>query len=235
MINFKEMQLSDELHSILDNLEIGFAFQPIFRLKDMYLIGYEALMRPKGKTPLEFIDEYSKKGELHTVELATLFGAWQAYRNRGYDTLLSINSFPEECMSDEEEKIFHEYFPETQLNMILEILEYTELNVEKWSLKLKQLKERQIKTVIDDFGTGNNTEVSIVDTYDSVMVKLDRALIADVDSNVERQNKVTSYIKEFHDKGVLVLAECVETEAELNYLKSVGVDFAQGYYLGKPA
>ena len=235
MIDFREMQLSDEIHSRLDNLEIGFAFQPIFRLNDMYLVGYEALMRPKDKTPLELIDEYSKKGELHTVELATLFGAWQAYRNRGYDTLLSINSFPEECMTDEEERIFHNYFPESQLKMVIEILEYTELNEEKWEIKKKQLKKRQVKTVLDDFGTGNNTEVSVADMYDSVMVKLDRTLIADIDSDTERQDKVVSYINEFHNKGILVLAECVETEAELDYLKSVGVDFAQGYYLGKPA
>ena len=235
MINFKEMQLSDELHSVLDNLEIRFAFQPIFRLKDMYLIGYEALMRPKDMTPLEFIDEYSKKGDLHTVELATLFGAWQAYRERSYDTLLSINSFPEECMTDTEEAVFHACFPETQTNMILEILEYTTLNHEKWEIKKNQLKERQIRTVLDDFGTGNNVEVSVVDTFDAIMVKLDRTLIADIDSDSEKQKKVISYINEFHNKGVLVLAECVETESELNYLKSVGVDFAQGYYLGRPA
>lgn len=235
MINFREMHLNDEIHNMLDDLEIGFVFQPIFRLKDMYLVGYEALMRPKNSTPLELIDEYSKKGDLHTVELATLFGAWQAYRKRGYDTLLSVNSFPEECMTDDEEAVFHNCFPESQLNMILEILEYTTLNKEKWRTKQKQLKERQVRTVLDDFGTGNNVDISVVDIFDSIMVKLDRTLIADIDSDESRQKEVVDYIDEFHKKGILVLAECVETEAELNYLKAVGVDFAQGYYLGRPA
>ena len=235
MINFKEMQLNDEIHDKLDNLEIGFAFQPIYRLRDMYLIGYEALMRPKDMSPLELIDEFSRKGDLHTVELATLFGAWQAYRERNYDTLLSVNSFPEECMTDDEEAIFHDCFPETQTNMVLEILEYTTLNQEKWETKQKQLKKRQVKTVLDDFGTGNNIDVDLVNIFDSVMVKLDRTLIADIDSNPNRQKVVIDYIEQFHNKGVLVLAECVETEEELNYLKSVGVDFAQGYYLGRPA
>ena len=234
MIDFKGMELTEDIHCKLDEFEIDFAFQPIFRLKDMYLVGYEALMRPKDKTPLELIDEYSKTGELHKVELATLFGAWQAYRNRGYDTLLSLNSFPEECMTDEEERVFHKTFPESQLSMILEILEYTKFNEEKWVIKRNQLKERQIKTVLDDFGTGNNTDISIVDIYDSVMVKLDRKLIAGIDSDNELQKKVVEYIDAFHKKNVLVLAECVETEEELDYLKSVGVDFAQGYYLGKP-
>lgn len=235
MISFKEMQLSDEIHSKLDDLEIGFAFQPIFRLKDMYLIGYEALMRPKDKSPLELIEEYSAKGDLHTVELATFFGAWQAYRNRGYETLLSVNSFPEISLTDEEAALFHDYFPEASISLILEILEYTAVNKESWDKKRKHLVEHNIRTVIDDFGTGNNTEVSVVDAYDSVMVKLDRTLIANIDSDAERQKKVVNYITEFHKKNVLVLAECVETKEELDYLKSVGVDFAQGYYLGRPA
>lgn len=235
MINFKEMLLTEDIHSKIDEFEVDFAFQPIYRLEDMYLIGYEALMRPKDKTPLELIDEYYKKGELYKVELATLFGAWQAYRKRGYDTLLSVNSFPEECMTDEEEKVFHEYFPESQLNMLLEILEYSELNAAKWEIKQKQLKERQVKTVLDDFGTGHNANISVVDTYEPIMIKLDRKLVAGIDSNKELQEKVVEYIEAFHGMNVLVLAECVETEAELNYLKSVGVDFAQGYYLGKPA
>ena len=235
MIDFKEMQLTEDIHRKLDEFEVDFAFQPIYRLEDMYLVGYEALMRPKDKTPLELIDEYNKKGELYKVELATLFGAWQAYRKRGYDTLLSVNSFPEECMTDEEEKVFHEYFPESQLNMVLEILEYTEHDEDKWGIKQKQLKARQVKTVLDDFGTGNNTDISVVDTYDPIMIKLDRKLVAGIDTDKELQKKVVEYIDSFHEMNVLVLAECVETEEELNYLKSVGVDFAQGYYLGKPA
>ena len=67
------------------------------------------------------------------------------------------------------------------------------------------------------------------------MIKLDRKLVSGIDSDKELQEKVVDFIKAFHGMNVLVLAECVETEEELNYLKSVGVDFAQGYYLGKPA
>ena len=235
MINFKEMNLSAEIHKEVDELEIGFVFQPIYRLSDMYLVGYEALMRPKNRSPLELIEEYRQRDELHKIELATVFGAWQAYRERSYDTLLSINSFPEECLTDKEEICFHNLFPESQMRLIVEILEYTKLDLEKWDIKHNQLKKRQVRTVIDDFGTGNNTEIDIVDLYSSIMIKLDRKLISGIDSNEELQRIVVEYIKEFHDRNILVLAECVETEAELNYLISAGVDFAQGYYLGRPA
>ena len=235
MINFREMQLTEDIHCKLDEFEVDFAFQPIYRLKDMYLIGYEALMRPKDKTPLELIDEYSKKGELHKVELATFFGAWQAYRKRGYETLLSVNSFPEICLTDEEAELFHECFPEARMSLLLEILEYTAFNEESWNKKKKHLIDHNIRTVLDDFGTGNNMDISVVDTYEPIMIKLDRKLVSGIDSDKELQEKVVDFIKAFHGMNVLVLAECVETEEELNYLKSVGVDFAQGYYLGKPA
>lgn len=235
MINFKKMQLTEDIHSKIDEFEVDFAFQPIYRLEDMYLVGYEALMRPKDKTPLELIDEYGKKGELHKVELATFFGAWQAYRKRGYDTLLSVNSFPEVSLTDEEATFFHEYFPEARISLVLEILEYTVFNKENWNKKRKHLREHNIRTVLDDFGTGNNTDISVVDTYDPIMIKLDRRLVSGIDTNKELQDKVVGFINAFHEINVLVLAECIETEEELNYLKSVGVDFAQGYYLGKPA
>ena len=235
MIDFREMQLTEDIHCKLDEFEVDFAFQPIYRLKDMYLIGYEALMRPKDKTPLELIDEYSKKGELHKVELATFFGAWQAYRKRGYETLLSVNSFPEICLTDEEAELFHECFPEARMSLLLEILEYTAFNEESWNKKKKHLIDHNTRTVLDDFGTGNNTDISVVDTYEPIMIKLDRKLVSGIDSDKELQEKVVDFIKAFHGMNVLVLAECVETEEELNYLKSVGVDFAQGYYLGKPA
>ena len=235
MIDFREMELTEDIHRNLDEFEVDFAFQPIYRLEDMYMVGYEALMRPKGKSPLELIDEYNKKGELHKVELATMFGALQAYRKRGYDTLLSVNSFPEVSLTDEEANLFHAYFPEARISLVLEILEYTAYNEESWNKKKKHLKDHNIRTVLDDFGTGNNTDINVAYTYDSVMVKLDRKLVAGIDSDKELQEKVIDYINSFHEMNVLVLAECVETKEELNYLKSVGVDFAQGYYLGKPA
>lgn len=235
MIDFREMNLTEDIHNKLDEFEVDFAFQPIYRLNDMYLIGYEALMRPKDKTPLELIDEYSKKGELHKVELATMFGALHAYRKRGYDTLVSVNSFPEVSLTDEEARQLHAYFPETRTSMILEILEYTAFNKESWDKKKKHLVDHNIRTALDDFGTGNNTDISVVETYEPIMVKIDRKLVSGIDSDEELQEKVVEYIAAFHEMNILVLAECVETEAELNYLKSVGVDFAQGYYLGRPA
>lgn len=90
------------------------------------------------------------------------------------------------------------------MKLIVEILEYTKLNIEKWAIKHNQLKKRQVRTVIDDFGTGNNTDIDIADLYSSIMIKLDRKLISDIDSNEELQGIVAEYIKEFHDRNICV-------------------------------
>lgn len=67
----------------------------------MKIVGHEALMRPLGRTPLELIEEHRIKGGLHTLELATFFGACKAYYDRDMQGILSINSFPAECFDRE--------------------------------------------------------------------------------------------------------------------------------------
>ena len=91
--------------------------------------------------------------------------------------------------------LFHEYFPEARISLVLEILEYTEFNKENWNKKRKHLMDHNIRTVLDDFGTGNNTDISVVDTYDPIMIKLDRKLVSGIDTNKELQDKVVGFIK----------------------------------------
>ena len=62
MVDFSEVPFHEDDLAELMQLEIDFAFQPIFTTESLVLAGYEALMRPKGKTPLELIEEYEEKG-----------------------------------------------------------------------------------------------------------------------------------------------------------------------------
>lgn len=113
-------------------------------------------MRPLGSTPLQLIKEYNMKNELHTLELATFFGASKAYYDRGLTGMISINSFPSECFNQDESKIFFQCFPNIAKEMFVEILEYTDLNLDKWILKREQIRANDIRISIDDFGSGNN-------------------------------------------------------------------------------
>lgn len=234
MINFKEIQLTEKLHKLLDDIQVSYVFQPIFEASSMRITAYEALMRPHGMTPLELIEKYKEQCKLHLVELITVFGAFKEYKDRGYDCDIAINSFPEECMTDEEEDLLHTCFPNMHSKMIVEILEYTDLNFDKWITKRNQINKRKIRTSLDDFGTGSNSTMEVVETFRPTYVKLDRSLIMDIHESPEKQKAVMDYVKEFHRKNIYVLAEGIEKKEELDTIIACGVDYLQGYFLGRP-
>lgn len=234
MINFREIPMSEELHKLLDDIQVGYVFQPIFEAKSLKLFAYEALMRPQGMTPLELIEKLKAQKKLHLVELITVFGAFKGYHDRGYECAISINSFPEDCMSDEEEELLHTCFPDMGRRMIVEILEYTDLDFDKWTTKKNQIKRRNIRTSLDDFGTGSNSSMGVVDTFEPTYIKLDRSLIMDVHKSIEKQKIVREYVQEFHKRGIKVLAEGIEKKEEMDTVVECGIDLLQGYYLGKP-
>lgn len=234
MNTFSELDVSKEIRDILEEYDVDFVFQPIYSRMET-IIGYEALMRPNGKFVLEFIEEMKKNNKLHDLEVLTFFGATHKYKERGYNTLLSINSFPSEVFTELELIEYNRCFGLTRDKIIVEILEYGDDENWTWAKKSMHLNDNTgIEIALDDFGTGYNDE-SAVDYYNPHMIKIDRSLITDIDKDKEKQDRVNRIVKNMHDKLIVVLAEGIETEAEYKYLKDAGIDFFQGYYLGRPA
>lgn len=234
MISFFQLPLNEEILEALAELEIDYVFQPIFYRDGKEIYAYEALMRPKHKSVLELIDEYTKLDKLHILEVATFFGAAMAYKDRGYIEPVCINSFPSESFTEEENKVFDEYFSEYIGRGIIEILEYPYVSKEDWKRKSEVLNKKGLKIALDDFGSGNNN-MDAIHMFSPNIVKLDRALISNIDSDSEKQKKCQKYLKEFHSKGMKVLAEGVETKGEYEFLSQAGIDLFQGYYLARPA
>ena len=132
MIYFDHLQLSESILQALSLIKIDYVFQPIFYKDGKTVFAREALMRPTGTTVTKLIREYMEIGQLHILEIATFFGAMQAYLLRGYDEIISINSFPSECFTPEEGKVFFEYFGDISGQMIVEILEYPYLSIDNY-------------------------------------------------------------------------------------------------------
>lgn len=235
MVSFFELPLNEEILQALVELEIDYVFQPIFYNDGKRIFAYEALMRPKQKDVLELIDEYERTGRLHVLEVATFFGAVQAYRDRGYEEYVCINSFPSESFTEEENRVFSEYFGETLKGKgIIEILEYPEWSEDDWEQKKALLKDQGMKIALDDFGNGNN-DMDVVDLVMPHIIKLERSMFQDLDKDEEKQKKCKEYISLFHSRRMQVLAEGVETQAEFEILQIYGVDLFQGFYLARPA
>ena len=235
MILYDHLPLDEEILKALRELSINYVFQPIFQADGKTIYAWEALMRPTDTTVTELIDEYEKNGKLHVLEVATFFGAMQAYFLRGYPELVSINSFPSDCMKDEEADAFLEYFgEEIRGRMIIENLEYPYFSLEHWKEKSRSVRVMDNLLSVDDFGSGINN-LELVNIMSPHIVKLDRELISGIDHIKEKQDNVCKLVLEFHSRGMLVVAEGVEEKAEFDYLVGLGVDLYQGYYLARPA
>jgi EAL domain-containing protein (putative c-di-GMP-specific phosphodiesterase class I) len=88
--------------------------------------------------------------------------------------------------------------------------------------------------VIDDFGAGHSNLTRLLD-LDPAIVKLDLALVRDVQSSPKKRAVVRSVTALCHELGAKVVAEGIESEQELCCLQGLGVDYLQGYLLGRPA
>lgn len=234
MISFEGLPLSFETMSLLSKFEVDFVFQPIFEAKTGDVVAYEALMRPKGQTPLEMIAEMTAKGRLHEMEILSFYGAALAYRKRGLTGKLGINSFPSQIMSDDELKEYRSVFGPEISNLVVEILEYSEPDNSIWDIKREQISsDSNIELSLDDFGVGYS-DMEAVDMYKPDVVKIDRMLISNIDKSGEKQSTLQGLIKEFKKRKIRILAEGVETKEEYEYLIRTDIDYMQGFYLAVP-
>lgn len=226
--------ISERTKSIFEKYDVDFVFQPIFS-KFETIVGYEALMRPKGKSILAFIEEMKQSNRLHELEILTFFGATHAYQKRGYDTLLSINSFPTEIFTKDELIEYTQCFEMPREKVVVEMLEYADEKNWTWGSKSKQINSNTgVEVALDDFGTGFNDEEAI-EYYKPNMIKIDRSLISNIDKDEKKQSRLSKIVSDMHEKMIVVLAEGIETKEEFEIVKKIGVDFFQGYYLGMPA
>ena len=234
MIAYEKLPLDNEVKAALEGLEIEYVFQPIFYKDCVRIYAYEALMRPKKMKVGQLIDEFARDEKLHILEVATFFGATQAYIERGYQEYLCINSFPSESFTENEAEAFDTYFGNQKGKRIIEILEYPKVSLREWVRKSEMVQNKHWKVSLDDFGMGENN-MNAVYLYTPDIVKLDRSLICGIDNDARKQENVRTYLESFHERGMQVLAEGVETREECDFLRSLGVDLFQGYYLAMPA
>lgn len=98
---------------------------------------------------------------------------------------------------------------------------------------LRQLKEVGVKIAVDDFGVGYSS-LSYLKRFHVDRLKVDRSFISDLDSNQDDRAITAAIVEMAHALNLEVVAEGVETEAQLNVLRTLGCEMAQGYWFGRP-
>ena len=100
--------------------------------------------------------------------------------------------------------------------------------------RLAALQRMGIKIALDDFGTGHST-LAYIKHFPADIIKLDGFFVHDLGTNHDSRNLVKAVIQMGRALGVTVIAEKVESEAQHDWLRSVGCDLAQGFFTGRPA
>ena len=228
----------EDLNRLLEENLVEYHFQPIVDLREGEVVAYEALMRSKLDTiptPDQVLALARSQSKLYRVEHLTFFGALEAFSRypEAHGATLFVNSIATQRLSADDELVLSERYPSLLKHLVIEI---TESDYSREMALYKEALARRFggRLAIDDFGSGYNGETSLLD-YHVDFVKIDMEIVRDIDMVKDRQDIARNLIGYAHDRGIQVIAEGVETEAELRALRILGADYVQGYLAGRPA
>lgn len=217
---------------------IQMAYQPIVAAASLQVYGYEALMRsqdPSLRSPLDVLDAAERLGHLHLLgrRLRDIVGE-QAATLRPISQSFFVNLHS----SDLADPTL--YDPTSPLSafatwVILEITERASLEgigeVEK---RIRALREMGYRIAVDDLGAGY-AGLSYFARISPDVVKVDMSLIRGIDADPVKRRVVGSMCTLARELDMLVVAEGIETAAELDAVRELGADFIQGYFIARPA
>lgn len=239
--NASEEQQRKQFRQLIRREELGYYYQPIVSAVTGNIRALEALMHidmPTLKSPEDVVRLAKEERCLHELERLTFFQAAEGYvqlRENGDvrgDELLFVNSIASESMTDEECREFNQKYGELQTQLVLEITEQESLNQD--ALERKNMSGFLGAIALDDYGSGYNSEKSLL-AISPQYIKVDMAIIRDIDTDPDKQQIVVNIVNYAHQRGMYIVAEGIETSAELEKVLELGVDLLQGYYLARPA
>ena len=208
-------------------------FQPLVDLNTGRTIGYEALSRfnsDTNRSPDAWFNQAQACGRGLQLETAAIRAALSA-PHRPPGTYLSLNFSPSAIASS---KILS-VLPQDLSSVVIEITEH-ELAAEDGALEegIERLRARGARIAVDDAGSGYAGLKQLMRVQPDV-VKLDRALIEGIHNDSAKIALVEFFVMFARRVGAGILTEGIETVDELRTLVNLGVNYGQGYLLGRPA
>jgi diguanylate cyclase (GGDEF)-like protein len=243
-----KIRLESDLRVAIDRKEFAMHYQPLISLEDGSLIGFEALLRWQHPRrgfipPFEFIPIAEDSGLIIPItnwilkETTSQLAAWHrispAYENLIVSVNISGKHLAQDCLTEEVRKALQE----TEINPYCLKLEVTESvameNAEHTIVILNKLKDLGVQLSIDDFGTGYSS-LSYLHRLPFDTLKIDRSFVNNVSETGENSEILQTIIHLAKNLKMRAIAEGIETEAQLQILRSLDCDFAQGYLFSKP-
>ena len=241
-----QLDLKTELRKAIEQDQFTLFYQPKVDLDSGLVAGMEALIRWKHPekgiiSPDEFISMAEKSGLIKPIGewvLRTACTQAKAWQNTGMRPLLvSVNLSPTQLNQsnffDRVNQILDQTGLQTQY-LDLELTETTLMENMETNIKLlSQLKAAGISISIDDFGTGYSS-FAYLKRLPVATLKIDRLLVQDIGKNKSDDAIVTTIIELAHNLQLKVVAEGVENDLQLDFLRAKKCDEVQGYLFSRP-
>ena len=239
----EHVRLESDLRRALEQEQLEVYYQPQASLEDGQIIAMEALVRWRHPTrgmvpPGEFIPLAEETGLINPLGdwvLRTACAQLRSWIAQGLPPLrVAVNLSVRQLLQKEFAASVEAVLADTGLPphlLELEITESTLMENAQDTLKaLHRLRGLGVRLSIDDFGTGYSS-LSYLKRFPVDIIKIDRSFVRDVPMDADDVAIVTAIIALAHSLRLEVVAEGVETEAQLNFLKGRNCDLMQGYHL----
>lgn len=224
---------------IIDNNRLKYVFQPIVSAVDGEIVAYESLMRSDTEqmvSPITILKYAERNNRLYDIEKYTFANVLKKLTDGNIlpdGRQIFINSIPGYMLEQEEYEELRDKYGDLFSRMVVEITEQNEIDDNALAdINMRRSKDG-FSLAIDDYGSGYSNTNSLL-RYMPQIIKLDRLLITGIERNAKKQFFVNSIISFARENDMKILAEGVETEAELKTLIRLGIDMIQGYYTAKP-
>jgi EAL domain-containing protein (putative c-di-GMP-specific phosphodiesterase class I) len=240
------LQLEADMKRAVKNKEWLVYYQPIISLADGKVSGIEALVRwmhpERGLVPpLEFIPQAEDIGLIIPIGEFVLRAAClqtKAWRDAGFpDLWVSVNLSARQFQDQKLVYKISQILAETGLpgdGLRLEVTESVAMQDVGYGIKvLKELNKLGVHVSLDDFGNGYSS-LSYLKQFPLKVLKIDRSFIQDILVNKNSEAITTAIIVMARSLGLEVVAEGVEKEEQLDFLKSKFCDEVQGFLFSKP-
>ncbi len=244
--SFEKLFLESNFRNGLENDEFVVFYQPKIDIRTQKIIGMEALIRwncpDRGMIPpFQFISLAEETGFIIPLTnwiFRTTCSQLNEWKSRGFPDLnLAVNISPLHFKRDDFIPSVESIINESNVDPSQLEFEITESifleNVDLVHSKMLELKKMGIKIAMDDFGTGYSSLSSLkqlpIDT-----LKIDQSFIRDVTDSPDAKAIAKTIVSMAHLLDMKVVAEGVETESHLDFLRAERCDIAQGYFFSRP-